>query len=193
MFKRNAMAIMALTVMVAFTKASDAQITNYETPGNLAADHPLACSTVDKLKNTDTPPDLYAGFVDCGKHGRYEDAAYFFALAGVYAYFDAQRVADETAHQAHSVLRSNAMEQFDDATKQAIFAQLKITLGDPAKLPASCAAIERIGAPNYKPDYMIQHGMNAVLGKKQENGGLVPDFDAKSAWQKSLDNYLHCH
>jgi hypothetical protein len=190
---RNAMAILALTGLAVVSRAADAQVTNYETQGNLAALHPLACSTVDKLKDTDTPPDLYAGFVDCGKRRRYEDAVYFFALAGVYSYFDAQRVADDTAHQAHSALTSQAMDQFDEDTRQAVFAQLKITLGDPAKLPTACAAIERIGPPNYKPDYMIQHGMNAVIGKKQDNDGLVPDFDPKAAWRKSLDNYLHCH
>jgi hypothetical protein len=39
---------------------------------------------------------------------------------------------------------------------------------------------------------MVQHGMDAVNGKVQGNG-LLPDFDAKAAWQKSLDGYLHCH
>jgi len=193
MFKRNVLALAALTWMAAaWPQAHDPQITNYETPGNLVAKHPLTCSTVDKLKDTDTPPDLYAGMVDCAKHQRYEDAVYFFALAGVYSYFDAQRVVDETAHEAHSVLTRNAMTQLDDATKQAVSAQLNATLGDPAKLPAACAAIERIGSPNYFPEYMVQHGMDAVMDKVQGNG-LVPDFDAKVAWEKSLDSYLHCH
>jgi len=177
---------------MALSQALNPQITNYETPGNLVARHPLVCSTVDKLKDTDTPPDLYAGMVDCAKHQRYEDAAYFFALAGVYSYFDAQRVIDETAHDAHSVLTRNAMTQLDDATKDAVFAQLKVTLGDPAKLPGACVAIEHIGPPNYFPEYMVQHGMDAVNDKVQGNG-LVPDFDTKVAWQKSLDGYLHCH
>ena len=193
MLKRNVLALAALTWMTAAApQALNPQITNYETPGNLVAKHPLVCSTVDKLKETDTPPDLYAGMVDCAKHQRYQDAVYFFALAGVYSYFDSQRVADETAHEAHSVLTRNAMTQLDDATKQAVFAQLKATLGDPAKLPGACAAIERIGPPNYFPQYMVQHGMDAVTGKVQGNG-LIPDFDAKVAWQKSLDGYLHCH
>ncbi len=193
MLKRNVLALAALTwIPAAWPQALDPHITNYETPGNLVAKHPLVCSTVGKLKDTDTPADLYAGMVDCAKHQRYEDAVYFFALAGVYSYFDAMRVIDETAHDAHSVLTLNAMTQLDDATKQAVFAQLKATLGDPAKLPAACMAITRIGPPNYFPEYMVQHGMDAVNGKVQGNG-LLPDFDAKVAWQKSLDGYLHCH
>ena len=193
MLNRNVLAFAALTWMTAaMPQALDPQIKNYEMPGNLVARHPLVCSTVDKLKDSDTPPDLYTGMVDCAKHQRYEDAVYFFALAGVYSYFDARRVIDETAHDAHSVLTRNAMTQLDDATKNAVFAQLKATLGDPAKLPAACAAIERIGPPNYFPEYMVQHGMDAVNGKVQGNG-LVLDFDAKATWQKSLDGYLHCH
>ena len=193
MLKRNAIALLALTWMAsAWTQALDPSITHYETAGNLVAKHPLLCATVDKLKNTDTPPDLYAGLVDCAKHARYEDAVYFFALAGVYSFFDAERVVDETARAAHSALTRDAMGELDQPTKDAVFAQLKATLGDPAKLPAACMAITRIGPPNYFPQYMVQHGLDAVNDKVKGNG-LVPDFDAKTAWDKALDNYLHCH
>ncbi len=193
MLKRNAIVLLALTWMSSgWTQALNPSITNYETPGNLVAKHPLACASVDKLKDTDTPPDLYAGLVDCAKHARYGDAVYFFALAGAYSYFDAERVVDETARDAHSVLTRNAMEQLDQPTKDAVFAELKATLGDPAKLPAACTAIERIGPPNYFPQYMVQHGMDAVNDKVKGNG-LITDFDAKTAWDKALDNYLHCH
>jgi hypothetical protein len=113
-------------------------------------------------------------------------------LAGVYSFFDAERVVDETARDAHSVLTRDAMSKLDQSAKDAVFTQLKATLGDPARLPAACMAITRIGPPNYFPEYMVQHGMDAMNNKVQGNG-LLPDFDAKLGWQKALDSYLHCH
>ena len=47
----------------------------------------------------------------------------------------------------------------------------------------------------------FQHGMGAVLGdrpvRKEVMGdlpkdGIVEGFDPESAWERSLDEYLHC-
>ena len=51
--------------------------------------------------------------------------------------------------------------------------------------------IERIGAPDYYPRYMVQHGMQAFL-ISDGSDGLVKDFDAPAAWKQALDSYLHC-
>jgi hypothetical protein len=76
--------------------------------------------------------------------------------------------------------------------------ELNKTLGNKNKLPMVCTKIKLIGAPDYYPEYMINHGLRAFPGqskadsKQPAGNGLIIDFSAKDAWEKSLDIYLHC-
>lgn len=169
----------------------DAQISNYETPGNLKGTGSPGCVKLTSLNDMVTPPDIYAGMVDCANAGLYTDGAYLFALAGSYTYFDSLRVSDKTAHQAHSVLLRNSMEALPVDKKVALWQEIKNTLGNPTRLPAVCKEISAIGVARYYPAYMVQHGMAAVLGAKPGDG-LVQRFDTEAAWGKTLDSYLHC-
>jgi hypothetical protein len=174
---------------VASTTAS--RVTNYEAPGNLAATRAINCIVAGKLSNKDTPADLYPAVMQCLNEAKYERAVFIYALAGVYARFDAMRVADETAHDAATVFLSRMtkgvprakLKQFDEVKEK--------TLGDQGKLAEICTRIRQIGPPEYYPRYMVQHGMQAFTGFKTPKG-LVPDFDAGKAWTGSLRSYLHC-
>ena len=167
-----------------------AQITNYEAPGNLKARTDLGCLKVEAIRNTHTAADLYQSNVACVKQDDLESAVYSSALAGVYARYDSMRVADASAHQAQTVLRMNVAYSLTEEERKRFMARLSAVAGDGSSLATLCSRIRVIGPPNYRPTYMIQHGMSAFIGGS--GNGLVANFDSAAAWEKSLDTYLHC-
>jgi hypothetical protein len=167
-----------------------AQVTNYDTEGNLEVTHDIGCVDPAGLKNIYSSADLYKGLAKCISDGTYERGVLLFALAGVYGRYDTLRVADPTAHQATTVLRMTYLDSLNESKKLAFFDKLKVVLGTPDGLKSICSEVRKIGAPTYFPRYMIQHGM-AALGDSSK-GGLIDSFDSESAWEKSLDSYLHC-
>ena len=168
------------------------QITHHDTPGSLQGQQPLACGSSAVLKNTDTPPDIYAGMIACAQDARYAEGVYFFALAGAYSYFDAERVADETARQGRTVLLQRSLGALDVPVKNAFLKEVSSTLDNPAKLFGVCEELRRIGFPQYEPTYMIRHGMGAAPGSNATSNGLIANFDAAAGWNKALADYLHC-
>lgn len=186
------MAALALTAMTgcAGAPATRPTVVNHQAPGNLESTQALSCAVANDLKNTYTPPDLYRGMVSCINQGDYSSAVYFFALAGTYTYYDSLRVADTTAHQAHTVLLQNSLASLDDAHKDALRRALQSSLGNREKLPAVCRRIAHVGAPRYYPRYMLQHGMGAFLGTSGD--GLVKPFDSEAAWKRAMRGYLRC-
>jgi hypothetical protein len=167
-----------------------AQITNYEAPGNLQSRTDVGCIKTKALKSTYTAADLYRSNAVCVKEKDLDSAVYSSALAGVYARYDSMRVADESAHQAQTVLRMNFANSLTKEEQESFMARLSAVAGDPASLAALCSRIRTIGPPNYHPTYMIQHGMGAFTGSG--GNGLVSNFDSAASWEKSLDSYLHC-
>ena len=133
----------------------------------------------------------------CIKESKYVDAVHFFALAGTYSFYDTQRVADTTGHQIHSLLLQQFLATLNKKQSDRLLKELNKTLGDKNKLSSVCTKIRSISAPDYYPEYMINHGLGAVTGKNetdygQSANGLIANFNAKNAWEKSLDGYLHC-
>lgn len=177
--------------ILAETTTKQSRIQNYEAPGNLESRYELGCIQADELKRKYTPTDLYRAMSKCIAREKYTEGVVLFAVAGVYGRFDAYRVVDKTAHQAVTVARIQAVRNINKEKLVKFQNNLKATLGDPAGLASVCKKIEGIGAPDYYPRYMIQHGMNAFL---KGGGGKELDeaFNAKTAWKKSLDTYLHC-
>jgi hypothetical protein len=171
--------------------ADEARLTNIEAKGNFEPLNDLGCVRPDKLRNTYTPADLYRSNAECIKLADYDSAVYSSALAGVYARYDTMRVADSTAHQAQSVLPMKYLASLAEEQKKAFTSRLSAVAGSAGKLAALCADIRKIGPPDYRPTYMIQHGMSAFLVGKTENS-LVPNFDGAASWEKSLNSYLHC-
>jgi len=171
--------------------ATQSQITIIEAPGNLESTQDIGCVPISDLKNTYTPPDLYNGMTKCMNQDNYSSAVFFFALAGTYAYYDTLRVADITAHDAKSVLIQQNLNSLDEKQKDMFGQELQNTFQTPEYLPALCDELLRIGAPQYYPHYMIQHGMNAIIGGNPEDE-LVKNFDSDTAWKKARDDYVHC-
>lgn len=168
-----------------------AETRNYQAPGNLESKYDIGCIDSSKLSSKYSPADLYKALSKCAEQGAHKEGAFLFALAGVYGRYDTFRVADATAHQAVAVLLMQALAPLGKEKETEFREGIKATLVNPEGRAAVCKDIARIGPPNYYPRYMIQHGMDAFL-KKGPSDGLVKDFEAEAAWQKSLDTYLHC-
>ncbi len=180
----------AILALLVGSGTTNAQVTSYESEGNLKLSHELSCITMAEVKNDYTPPDLIRARGLCYKEGRLDDAAQLFFTAGAYARFDMLRVTDKTAHQAWQVLLMNNAP--DDATRAKIEPVFRKYLApDAPEHIALCKALKKLGPPSYDPTYMIQHGMGAFMGGGAK-GKIAADFDAKQSWKLVLDKYLHC-
>ena len=189
---------MRLTVLLGTTVAFAlgvgpvaAQVTNYQTPGNLEATSPLGCVSLSKVTDQLTPADIYPGMAACIKLGENQKAALLFAVAGAFGYFDGLRVADPSARQAASVVEMNAVSDLTTEQKLAFKKVLFATLdSNSAGFKSVCSAVGRLGPPKYFPTYMVQHGMSAFLGGSRH--GLNPNFDPTQGWRTSVTSFLHC-
>lgn len=191
MFVRSiALVFCASVYAMATVPRASAQVTNHETAGNLAFGNALGCIPLAKATSVYTPADLYPAVAACIREDRLRDAVDLMALGGIYGRFDAQRVADTSAGQATSVLLMQVGDTLTEAQRASFTQALKSQSEDPATMGARCAQVARIGAPTYRPDYMIQHGMAAFTGIKGD--GLVPGFDAAATWAKLRNSFLHC-
>jgi hypothetical protein len=182
-------ALFALLAFAALSSGASAQVTAYQSAGNLEVTHKLGCIAMAEMKTEYTPPDLMRALHICAKAKRYDDAYMLFTVAGVYSRFDALRVPDDSAHDAFQVLMANDPIDEDD---QPIFQKLLeayTTPGSPEFL-RKCAAIKKLGPPTYEPVYMIRHGMGAFLGAGE---GTPKDFDRHVAWKTAVGGYLHCN
>ena len=173
-------------------KERGTQIVRHETSGNLEVTNDLDCQGLDDLSDQYTPADLYAATAKCFGQEDYDSAAQLFALAGTYGMFDQQRVADKSAHQAIQMMQSQLFQSSSPENKSKLrdnFVE-HLSPGTP-QLARVCDQIREIGAPDYFPRYMIQHGIRA-FGPEQPNRGLIDDFSADKAWETALTTYLHC-
>ncbi|MGD0280443.1 MAG: hypothetical protein ABSC11_14245, partial [Smithella sp.] len=146
----------------------------------------IGCHPVFELKNTYTPADLYKGVVKCIAREQYTVGAQMYMLGNLYGFFDAERVADETAAQGIIVLQ---MEAFSDIDKQKINKLNEALSVDLKKGGAArrklCSEIRSLGYPAYYPSYMILHGIKAFHGNPYENA-IKKDFDANKTWNELL-------
>lgn len=168
-----------------------ARIVNLESEGNLRSEHDVGCIAIASAKNTHTPADLYPGVAACVVTKQFRAGAYLEALAGVYGTYDTLRVADKSAHQAVLVLQMQARQRTPEADRVLFSQELRRASQDTGEVAEMCRQIRQLGPPSYHPDYMIQHGMGAFTGGNGDNG-IVPGFDEKTGWEKSLTTFLHC-
>ncbi|WOJ88743.1 hypothetical protein RZS28_13090 [Methylocapsa polymorpha] len=166
-------------------------VTNYTVEGSLAATKAVGCIPIAEAKNDLTPADLYQGVLQCINENKFEIATELFALAGIYARFDAERVTDQSAGQAGEVLIMNTFSNLPKSKKSQFMAAFDRVSKSPKSLGSLCADIQKIGAPDYYPKYMILHGMKAFLGDPYE-GALSDAFDPAATWRRLQSDYLHC-
>ena len=134
------------------------------------------------------PADLASGILECYKNDDVAKALDMFWVMRIRAFFDAKRVNDESAGAAMGMLQTELfgitgedflikMQNLLDQDSETFFNRL-------------CSTMKTLGPPDYYPEYMILHGMNAFLGV--EGDGLKPDFKIDLEWNKIIKNDLDC-
>jgi hypothetical protein len=166
-------------------------VKNQGAKGNVQSLNDIGCTDVAHLRNIYTPADLYRAIPACVKRNDYDSAVFISALAGVYARYDQMRVADESAHQAETVLRMTYLDNLPPDQQKKLAEVLRARTNSPMKLTAMCDQIRGIGPPHYFPAYMVQHGMGAFAGNTRGDG-LVAGFDGARAWNEALTTLLRC-
>ncbi|MBD8636743.1 hypothetical protein [Stenotrophomonas sp. CFBP 13725] len=183
----------ALLACLLMPLAGHAKTVDQRAAGNLQATRSLPCTALKDVTANDSPADLMAAIPSCIQAGRNTDGADLFSIAGVFAHFDTQRVADRTAHGAYGALKMNLVASFEsagDGPMAAFSAALQDRMAHADAYQKSlCLLAERLGPPRYAPTYMLSHGMSAFTGK---DTGLVPGFDAAAAWKITQQEYLKC-
>jgi Protein of unknown function (DUF3617) len=174
------------------TVTQNGKVTDMTVAGQLAAKNPLGCVPLNSVDNTHTPPDLYLGVSACIQKDDYRAAAALFALAGVESRFDAARVLDKSAGQAGQVLIVNTFNGLAQEKRDKFGKTVGELAADPQAMASACGAIRKIGHPNYYPEYMVLHGINAFTAKAG-NATMEPNFDADTTWNSLLTTYLNCH
>ncbi|WP_198387126.1 hypothetical protein [Shewanella marisflavi] len=180
--------IMAVISLSACNSIPQSNISNYNAKGNLESPKPSGCVAVNQLSNQQNPVDIFTGLNTCITDGNYSQAAELYFAGMSYGYFDTKRVSDKTAHQAISVLRMNVF----GAQPKEVMDKLQVALEKiSSDNSAICKSLADLGAPSYKPTYMIQHGMGAFTGQSTKDG-LVENFDSGVAWQDTLTTIAKC-
>lgn len=167
------------------------EIISIEADGNLESPNPCGCIELSKVNNQHNPADILNGMAECIEQKEYKKAASLFAIAGVYGTYDMSRVKDGTAHQALLVLQQNIFFNMEESEQKQLMESLKKELeAGSENLNNVCQSIQKVGAPNYHPKYMIQHGIQAFI--EDDGNGLVEEFNSEESWILALKTYLHC-
>lgn len=171
--------------------ASSGQVENDEQPkGSLQSLHDIGCTDIAHLRNIYTPADLYPAIPDCVKRDDYDSAVFISVLASVYARYDQMRVADQSKHQAETVLRIKYLGSLTPDEQKRFTAVMRARADNPMKLTAMCDQIRIIGPPHYFPTYMVHYP--ADLSVQMPEQGIVADFNGARAWHDALTSFLRC-
>lgn len=163
-------------------------VIDYALPRNLMPTHVIGCFSMDKASNTWTPADIFPAMRKCITRSNYSDAVDLFTMATSYGRFDMARVADRSSWNAMQVLQMQYMQDVTPAQKAGFNKAAEAMLQNRGQI---CSELKTLGPPEYVPKYMLEHGMAAFTGTL-ENGGLVENFNAQTAWANVLHDYVHC-
>lgn len=173
--------------------STEGGMTTITTAGNLQSTFDIGCIDMAQVKNVYSPADLFKGSVACFQAGDGARGVNLFSLALAYGRYDIDRVADRTAHQGLEVLKLSSFEPFSEADKTLISEQIGAFVSSPETRRPFCAQLRALGPPDYHPDYMIQHGIQAFQPWAAEGvNGLLADFDPVASWQMVVEKYMKC-
>ena len=162
-----------------------AQVTNIITEGNLAVTHEFGCIPLADAQPVYTPPDFMRATLICINEGDFDTGTSLFGAALFYGMQDRDRVSDRSAPQGLTVLIRQTVSQIPP-NQRAQFKQSLDSLRDKQSEihAAFCRDIKQLGKPEYFPRYMVQHGMQAVLGTSENP--LIEGFPADANWSDIL-------
>lgn len=165
------------------------QVKKFETEGNLAAENPLPCIRATEVTNTSSAADVVSGAKACVDEGRYTQAAELMMVANAYAFYDTERVADKSAHAALSALFAVHFGSLSTKVREELLAAVFELDENSENKQRLCTFLTESQPPTYMPDYMIAHGMDALIGNNQYP--LVSDFKPEKSWGNAL-NFVDC-
>jgi hypothetical protein len=161
-------------------------------------DHIPPCMSRARLKN-EQPLELLNLFMwACAEREQFEQALFVYALSGVDGYYDALRVSDPSSHDAARLIRGVALQALGTNPERyrKFNAYVKSTLNDKIKRRNTCDAVRAFGPPTYFPQYMVDHGLDAIQANANKtqlpNRGLVANFDQLAEWNVALNGYPQC-
>jgi hypothetical protein len=169
-----------------------ARSVNIDAPGNLEPVRQLPCLELSAVKNSYNPADLQTSVKACIKDGEFDKASRVFAIAGLFARFDAARVADPTARDAGQMLILQTFSSIVPDAKKKFGDAYSAMVKDPQSHGQLCSEAQRIGAPTYFPGYMIAHGMSALTSSANRSAVLLSNFNASETWVSLQASYLMC-
>ena len=181
---KNWMTVLLFAALTGCTTQGQGLNDNHEVAGELESLNPLACVQAELVKPSDTAADIAAGALDCVEQSDYKKAIELFLISNAYARFDAQRVADQTAHDALNAIYSDNLSEQQGIT---LFATAWNFLpADFARFEEVCSFLRSASPPDYYPRYMIAHGQQALNSRGDK--ALIEDFNASQAWMRSLES-----
>lgn len=148
--------------------------------GDLESLHPMACVDYTEIESSDTPADIAQGASKCMADKDYDRAAHMIMVGTAFASYDAQRVADETAHSATKAVFKDTFNPENRAEMGALIGALMKLDHNEEEKGKVCSFLAEVEKPSYRPDYMISHGSNP------QDPALVTNFDADAAWQNAM-------
>lgn len=169
--------------------ASEPEPTEYERVYQLEPSNPLSCIGYREVTNLHSPPDLVAGANKCVEDNNYQGAAELLMIAGSFAFYDAQRVNDHTAHGVWHTLLAKSLGALPQSQKVELFANLDALSRSSEETDRMCSHLAAIDPPAYSPDYMLNQGLNARYASITE--ALKKDFEATNNW-KAAREYVKC-
>jgi hypothetical protein len=172
--------------------AEQYDISSHSSPINNSPTIMASCPDQATLNGNMTPVELFSAVTACVNKSDYETATIVFALAGDYAQFDMMRVEDKTAHQAASLLALYAVSTLNEEQRAIFNKKSGEIYKDDVRRQKLCNKIRKIGPPTYYPQYMVSHGMGAMIGTNRNPEGLVQPFDASGAWEQTLKGFMEC-
>lgn len=155
--------------------------------GNLQSFEPINdCVDIEGVSTINTPADILPSSRRCIDIGEFEKAFRLYLLSRFYAFYDMKRVKDGSAHQAILMLEENTYSTISRKQQESFSTEAgKYQSDNSETLISACEAIEKLGAPEYHPTYMIQHGMGAFFASEDDDG-IVEKFDSGKTWIEVL-------
>ena len=173
-----------LILMMSLMTLNSADMVLFPTKDYVEVTNKLACISINEVKPSYTPVDLFYGLEQCLDSGEYEKAATLYNIALVYLIYDTLRVSDRSSHQLLGQIILNLR-----STKQEHMSKLDEKFKDKDKM---CQEIKRIQIPTYFPRYMIQSGTLIFFQPAQPNNGLVENFNSQDALNSIKIDYMKC-
>ncbi|KFZ30522.1 hypothetical protein IDSA_08250 [Pseudidiomarina salinarum] len=155
---------------------------------NLAKAETLGCISLDEISNSNSPAEIFGALTLCMDKQDYQSAAALYTVGTLYAVYDTKRVADESAHQAISLLRMYALSGRPEGALEQLQAEVSELLTDNTEV---CKDILKRGKPTYRPTYMTEYS-TAERTDSNPEPQLVEDFNEQEAWRDSLAIVPHC-